>query len=339
LAVIWSRYCLFHVSASKIAIVGCGRIAHLLERDPLRYKPCTHLGAIKILRAKRRAIQLIGYCDTNTNNAAAAAAFMGDKNAFITQKFHDVIATSPDLLVIASSTDSHFTILAAAMRANIRRIVIEKPVAFSQTEATKLRSLQAKSKSIVLPNYERRYHPKYLKLRQTLGAKKGPHSYRAFFAAGGRSLYARPGSGDEGVLLHDTTHLVDLAQFLFGDVRRATVSGGKHRHVLYLEHADGSTGVLETCLGVGVFHLEMEIHLANARITVGNGFTSVEKIRASKHYRSLKSYSTPQRKDDGPVSVNQNPFMRLYTEALGHPTNPDHFSEALANVEILTRTQ
>ena len=31
----------------NIALVGCGRIGFLLEKDPLRNKPCTHFGGSK----------------------------------------------------------------------------------------------------------------------------------------------------------------------------------------------------------------------------------------------------------------------------------------------------
>jgi predicted dehydrogenase len=320
----------------RVAIVGCGRIAYELENDPLRYKPCTHLGALRYWKGRDKKLEFIGFCDISPERAVRAGAYMRADNAIITMDFRDILAASPDLLVITSSTDSHYAILQAALAKGISRIISEKPVAFSAKESKQLRASVKKSTSIILPNYERRYHPKYLNLRKRIHNEKRSHSYRAFFAAGGASLYANARGQDEGVLLHDTTHLLDLVQFMFGKIKRFQISAGDRKHVLFLEHENGSIGTLETSLRIGVFHLELEVHLKNERIIMGNGFTSREKITASPHYKNLKGYSAPERISDAPLLVTSNPFVQLYREALyGRPTN-EHFFEALQNIEILT---
>lgn len=319
----------------NIAVIGCGRIAWLLENDPLRYKPCTHLGAIKNWQKKDRNIHITALCDTEISRAKGAAEFMPATEALITTQPGEALATKPDLLVIAASTAAHFPLLKAAITAGIRRIVIEKPVAFSAAEARNLRKLLQKNQSTILPNYERRYHPKYIRLKAQLAKEKRPGSYRGFFAAGGRSLYADKRLGDEGVLLHDTTHLVDLAQFLYGPVKSHRVIAGKRRHFVHLEHLNGAEGVIETALGIGAFHLELELHLSKERIIVGNGFLARERIAASPHYKALRSFAPPVRSADKKFPLAQNPFVAFYREAIyGKPTNA-HFLEALDNVRIL----
>lgn len=321
------------MNVSDIAVIGCGRIAWKLEHDPLRYKPCTHLGALRYWLKRNKRLRIVSLCDSDTHNATAAATFLGAHAALVTADFREVIAQKPDLLVVAASTGAHFEILAAALKGNIPRIVAEKPVVFSADEAKTLRRLLKKSRSVVLPNYERRYHPKYLKLRKQIGGKA--HSYRGFFAAGGRSLYARAKTGDEGVLLHDTTHLLDLAQFFFGDIRRYNQVAGKRKHVIYLEHTNGSIGTIETALGIGAFHLELEIHTAKERLIVGNGFLERQPIRESPHYKNLRSYGVPARVPDAAFTVLQNPFVKLYEYALSTKADNTHFLEALKNAEIL----
>ena len=320
----------------NIAVIGCGRIAWLLENDPLRYKPCTHLGAIKHWQKKNRSIRISALCDTEIDKAKDAAHFLAAAGALTTAKPGEVLNTKPDLLVIAASTAAHFPLVTKALAARIPRIVLEKPVAFSAIETGKLRRLLHKTQSVILPNYERRYHPKYIRLKQRISKEQRPGSYRGFFAAGGRSLYADKRQGDEGVLLHDTTHLVDLAQFLYGPVKSHQVIAGKRRHLIYLEHLNGATGVIETALGIGAFHLELELHLSKKRIIVGNGFLTRERIAASPHYKALRSFAPPVRTADTKFPVSQNPFVVLYREAIyGQPTNA-HFLDALANVEILS---
>lgn len=320
------------MSAIKAAIIGCGRIAWQLEHDPLRYKPCTHLGAICYWLKRDKNLSLAALCDHDRTKARDAAAFAGAERAMITGDYREIIRAKPKLLVIATNTASHVEILTAAIKAKIPRIIIEKPVAFSTRETATLKRVIHSSKSIVLPNYERRYHPKYSGLKEKLADAK---SYRGFFAAGGKSLYANSKSGDEGVLLHDTTHLLDLVQFFFGAIKKQESIQKPRHHLLYLEHTNGSSGIIETKLGAGVFHLELEIRTPKERVVVGNGFLSVEKIKTSPHYRSYRSYDKPLYQKDKAFPVAANPFVRLYEAALyGRPDN-SHFFEALDNVAIL----
>ncbi len=317
----------------KIAVVGCGRIALELERDPLRYKPCTHLGALRYFLARDKSLRPVAFCDTSLDRAQAAADYSSSKNALVTEDFAAVLSQKPDLLIIAASTRAHFPLLKAALAKNVPRIVIEKPVAFSAGEALQLKKITRRTQTVILPNYERRYHPKYLKLKERVA---DAHSYRGLFVAGGRSLYADKKTGNEGVLLHDTTHLLDLAQFLFGKILRYETITRATRHLLFLEHASGVCGTLETILGAGVFHLELDIHLPKERVCVGNGFLSHEKIAASRHYRALKSYNAPVRFADRKFSVQKNPFVALYQKALYERCDNYHFAEALENVIILS---
>ncbi len=323
----------------KIAIVGCGRIAFGLEADPLRYKPCTHLGALRLLQRRDKNLKLIGFCDAAPERAISAARYMRADGATITTDYREIIALKPDLLVIAASTAAHNKVLQAAIRAGIKRVISEKPLVTTKAEVAGLRRQLQNSKTVILPNYERRYHDKYIALRRQIQNEKKSPSYRAFFAAGGRSLYADKKTGDEGVLLHDTTHLVDLVQFILGDVVSHRVIAESRRHLLYLKHASGAEGFVETSLGVGAFHLELQVMRASERLTVGNGFTLREKIVASPHYRQLRGYAPAVRTVDKAMTAAKNPFMRLYREALYGKPNNAHFLEALENVRILsTRT-
>ncbi|MBV6494647.1 MAG: Inositol 2-dehydrogenase/D-chiro-inositol 3-dehydrogenase [Turneriella sp.] len=303
----------------------------MLEKDTLRYKPCTHLGALFYWQKKQKA-QITTLCDTQIEYAKAAAKFFSLKNVEFLNNPERVIQTKPDFLVIATNTPSHYDLLTQALYAKIPRIVVEKPVAWSVREAKLLRKKIAKSTSVILPNYERRYHPKYIALQKKIAHAR---TYRGLFAAGGKSLYIDKKTGDEGVLLHDTTHLLDLAQFFFGSITGVEKILKKNQHILYLEHATGISGVIETVLNVGAFHLELEIFTAEKKIRVGNGFLETEEIRLSKHYKNFKSYDLPKLVLDSRMPYASNPFIKLYESALlGTPTNA-HFFDALQNVELL----
>jgi predicted dehydrogenase len=49
------------LTAYRAAVIGCGRTASLLEDDPLRAKPCTHMGHYR----KSRRIRVVAGSDIN----------------------------------------------------------------------------------------------------------------------------------------------------------------------------------------------------------------------------------------------------------------------------------
>ena len=171
----------------KTAIIGCGRIGFSLEEDPLRYKPCTHLGAVKKL-SKKHNLKLISSCDIDITRAEYAIEFLGRKvagEAAVTDDYRRVIKQSPELLIIAASTDVHYEILKQAFNAGIPKVIVEKPVAETKTQARKLLQAFENAKSKVWVNYERRYADKYISLRKDILKEKYGRvlSYRGFFSS------------------------------------------------------------------------------------------------------------------------------------------------------------
>ena len=322
-----------------VALIGCGRIAHLLEADALRYKPCTHLGALRYWAKKNKNIHLAYCCDSDLDRAKKAADFFAfqKKAPFVIKDPTAIFEARPDILIIASTTHTHFELIRRAVAAKIKTVIVEKPVCITASEANELKRLVKKSKTKIAVNYERRYHAKYQKLKRLIQNNNENVSYRALLCAGGNRLTADLKTANEGVLLHDTTHLLDLAQYLFGQVRQTESILQSSRHILNVEHTDGATGSIETVLNAGVFHFEIEIRLSHKRICVGNGFWREEKIISSPHYKKFRSYGPALTIPEPPMTIKQNPFVRLYQDALGGSCSTEGFFEACENVRILTR--
>lgn len=324
----------------NISVIGTGRIAWQLENDRLRYKPCTHIGALKTLAADNIPLYFKSFCDINEDKAAAAAAFAGNKKAAVTADYKDIIKDRVDLLVIASSTESHFDILRAALKADIPSIVVEKPVTANATEAAKLRRLSRNSGSHIWLNYERRYHHKYRKIRKWIQNEKYGKAlaYRGFFGATNASFY--PDGKFEGVLLHDTTHLLDLVFFLFGEATYTDVAPLKKRgertlHHLHLHHLTGIPGEITTMVNSPFFQFELEILFEKGRLRTGNGFITFEPKIQSRHYEGFYSLDEAEQVKIKKMKLKRNPFIKLYQNVLQGSADPALIDQACRNVEIL----
>ena len=319
------------------SIIGLGRIAFSLETDPKRYKPCTHLGALKTFHRTEYTIQ--GLCDLNSEKCENAARFLNCGSVFTSQNFVEILSRNPELLLILTSTESHFEILQMAMDMQIPRIVVEKPVCLTKKEANNLMRIRKKSKSKVWVNYERQYHKKYKLLKkmiQTATELGPPLYYNATMLCPGKNL--TPFEKDEGILLHDTTHMVDLACFLFGpakDFRKENVFKNNKKSILHLNHSS-IAGKILTIAESKNFLFEMEIFFEKGRVRTGNGYSLIEKSAESPYYSGFYSYQKPEFYQDNIPEQEDNPFRKLYEDVLfGNPPE-NMFENACENVKILS---
>lgn len=335
----------------KITLVGAGRIAWQLEKDPLRYKPCTHLGALLNLIKRPRSVELL-ICDIDKNKAEQAVDWVGEispkVNCAHTSDYRAAIETNPELIIIAADTSAHFEIMQAALKKKTPKIVVEKPLVLNAPQVELLKPLITKSGAQIWINYERRYHKKYERLKQIINNKfpyGKPLHYRGWFASPHQHL--KPRKESEGVLLHDTTHLLDLAQFLFGPAKTGgdPQAGGDPQSkqkdkkqttsLIPLKHKNISGEILTTA-GSKYFHFEMEIIFEKARIRAGNGFLDIEKCKKSPYYTGFKSLDSVQTTPDKKMVFNDNPFVRLYKQVLSNTCDPQAIKDGCDNIKILS---
>ncbi len=126
----------------KAAIVGLGRIAHLLENDKKREKPCTHAGTYL---AFPEDISICAGMDCDETK----------KKAFIKRvpeaKFYSslekmVLAEKPDILSIATPENTHLQIIKtlSTLTYHPRLIWLEKPVEISYKKAKEIKKISKK---------------------------------------------------------------------------------------------------------------------------------------------------------------------------------------------------
>ncbi len=191
------------VKAYKVAIIGAGRIAAGFD-SPDSEHILTHARAF----TKHPHTELIGFFDTDSAKAQKEAARWNTKS-FGSQD--ELFAATPDIVVIASPDDTHSSILSACAEASAGRqkaammgpklIICEKPVVATSEETALIESIEVP----VIVNFRRRFDPVLVKLRESIQSGEFGRVISANF------LYSKG-------LLHNGSHMIDLAHFLFGDV-------------------------------------------------------------------------------------------------------------------------
>ncbi len=121
--------------AYRAAIIGTGRIASSLERDPLRSKPHTHAGWY----ASHPRTRLVAGADVDPDRLAAFGVDWGITHDHLYADFQHMLARErPDLVSICAYAPDRVAMCRAALAAGARGLWIEKAVACSVAEARAL---------------------------------------------------------------------------------------------------------------------------------------------------------------------------------------------------------
>jgi predicted dehydrogenase len=267
----------------RCAIAGLGRIGWMLERDRLREKPCTHAGAI----LDNDECVLVGGCDIDPKRLRAFSREYCCSHIFtdITELLEK---TSPDILHIATPTETHYGIIETALSFKVKLIVCEKPLAENSHDAFQIATWQRQGETKILLNHERRYSRDYLRVKRKIES-------RAFgeLLSIASSLYMGENTTAHDILLRDGTHLIDIIQFLSGtDLKLLTVErfhGTKAETVVVTSSANSVPVTLEIGSGRNYIQFEMDLRFARGRIRIGNGLYEEYASGASPYYEGMRS--------------------------------------------------
>ena len=150
----------------KTAMVGLGKIAWVYEDDPLVGKSDDFPTHFKVLR-NHPHFRLAAVQD---NSADARKKFSNKlKNIKLSVKIYDdweemIIREKPELLVVASNTESHVEICSRAIDLGIKNILCEKPLSYSFIKAKRLVKKAERNTCAVFVNYVRAFNPSYIEL-------------------------------------------------------------------------------------------------------------------------------------------------------------------------------
>ncbi|QQO11108.1 Gfo/Idh/MocA family protein [Breznakiella homolactica] len=278
-----------------VAVIGLGRIASLLEDDPLREKPCTHAGAI----AANPECSLAAGADTDGERRELFSErwncpVYGDAETMLAEH-------RPRILHIATHPDSHAHYCRLAALHGTEICVCEKPLADTLGRSRAIAQLHNHRKIKIITNHERRYSEDYIQAKSLLDSRAlgEPLSVKAV-------LYMGKTRRLLDVLWHDGTHLADAAMFLSGGVlkheRRTGTRLTEREGTAYLtgrlEPPPGAGDKVKPLpflmeVGAGRDHIvfELEFSCSEGRLRIGNGIFEVWKSVPSPYaegFRSLK---------------------------------------------------
>ncbi len=184
----------------RAAIVGCGRIASEFAADPKRKGVSTHAQAYL---ADPRT-ELAAACDLDAAKLAAFGKKWGVR-ALYSDLDRMLEEVKPDVLSICTWNGTHRAIFEKAVKAGVRGVICEKPVADTLAASDAMATLSRKAKVPLLVNYTRRYVALYHELKRAVDAGE-------LGRIQGTSAYYTAGAVNTG------THLFDFLSFFFGGV-------------------------------------------------------------------------------------------------------------------------
>ena len=174
----------------------------------------------------------------------------------------DFLDAGLDAVIVATPSGQHFEQAKAALGAGLH-VLIEKPICLEVAEAQELVSLAAEKNLRLGVTFQRRADPLFIAVKEAVasGALGKPTLltitmpyYRTaeyYASAAWRGTFSEDGGG---VLMNQGIHLVDLAVWLFGAVRRVSAFATTRLHDVEVEDTlsatlEFSSGALGTVAG------------------------------------------------------------------------------------------
>ncbi|TYS65740.1 Gfo/Idh/MocA family oxidoreductase [Sutcliffiella horikoshii] len=243
-------------------------------------------------------IQLVALCDINIENMRNILMhWHSPSDIKLFTEVNLFLKSDVDLVVIATSTDSHFSITKLALEKN-KHVVVEKPLSLSIDEARELHQMAEETNNIVAVSLQTRY---LSQIQAIVKAKQEGRFGKLYYGTVtvrwnrsneyyAKSLWRGTWEKDGGVLLNQCIHYIDLLQLFFGDVVSVYGVGGTFRHPIeaedlgtaLLKFANGSVGIIEGTTTVYDKNLQTSLSLFGE-----NGYVSLEGERLNdfKYWR------------------------------------------------------
>ncbi|MCL2705235.1 MAG: Gfo/Idh/MocA family oxidoreductase [Spirochaetaceae bacterium] len=271
----------------KCAFIGLGRIASLLEDDPLREKPCTHAGAVK----ENPDTVISAGCDIKPKRRTL---FAEKWNCPVFENPTEMIKViNPDIVFIATYPDTHLEMTEKAIAQGVKVIVCEKPLADKLGKAKKIALYHKKGIAKIITNHERRYSNNYILAKKRITEKTYGKllSISAF-------LYMGKTKKIIDVMWHDGTHLADIIMYLTeGVLKKNRIIGSLEKKegtalvAAYIKNKSaGKIPVFFEC-GAGRDYLtfSLELSFESGSIKIGNGIYEEWKSKESQYYTGFNS--------------------------------------------------
>jgi predicted dehydrogenase len=155
-------------------------------------------------------------------DSEAAKALADETGAAACDSFDDLLAASPDAVLVATSHDALADLAARALAGGVN-VLVEKPGARNAEELLAVAEAAASAGRFLHVGFNHRFHPGIARgAEEALSGAHGEIMYvRGRYGHGGRLGYedewrARPELSGGGELMDQGMHLLDLSHWLFG---------------------------------------------------------------------------------------------------------------------------
>ncbi len=305
----------------KTLLLGLGRIASTLEKDKLRYHPCTHAGVLFSSFGKKY-FDITAIYDLDEEAITNFYKQWRLKPSGVKSTLGEIKKETFDFAVIASSSEAHFDNAKFAISLGIKNLLIEKPVCMNTKELNSLLVLQKKHNLRIWVNHERRYHFLYKYVKDLIKSKA--YGELRTIRASVLTSFRDPGNAFQeggGPLLHDGTHAVDYIDYLLEErpvhvtsklLKASKDSKIEEQALAVLQYPENVFVFLEAGGKRNYFQFEIDIQTENARFILSNDghkFFETKESKLYKGFRSLASVQLPKI----PKQLS-NPWINIYRE-------------------------
>lgn len=274
----------------RVAVIGCGRVAWMLEDDPLETRPCTHMGGWLEYSRQTGRVDLVAGADTDASRLLAFGQRYS--SCALYNDYREMLdAIRPDIVSICGyATERHLMVM-DAVSSGVKGIWCEKAFGTSMAEAYAMKKACEENGVSLIVSHSRRWHPAYRKAKEMIdsGAIGVVQSITSHFS---------------GSLIHTGTHAFDVLRWFLGEpvwVEGAT-SGFKGGNLWDLAedcggraHIQFENGSYASVHGESksYFIFEFDIIGTEGRIRIGNNdVLEYYAPRKSTHYTGLKELYT-----------------------------------------------
>jgi predicted dehydrogenase len=305
----------------KTLLLGLGRIASTLEKDKLRYHPCTHAGVLFSNFGKKH-FDLTAIYDTDEEVILNFYKQWKLKPKLVKSRLTEIRKEKFDLAVIASSSEAHFENTKFAVSIGIKNLLIEKPVCMNTKELNSLLALQKKHNLRIWVNHERRYHFLYKYVKDLVQSKV--YGELRTIRASVLTSFRDPGNAfkeGSGPLLHDGTHAVDYIDYLLESepihvtsklLKASPIAKIEEQALAVLEYPNSIFVFLEAGGKRNYFQFEIDIQTESARFILSNDGHQFFETKDSKLYKGFRSLA-PIELPKIPKQLS-NPWINIYRE-------------------------
>lgn len=265
----------------RAAIIGTGRIASLLEKDPLRSKPHTHASWYH----HHPAVELVAGADLEEERLEAFGKDWKIDAKHLYEDFREMLkAETPDIVSVCAYAPQRKEMVLAALEHGAKALWLEKAIGCSIAEADAIADaiLAAGAKAIV--DYPRRSASIYRGVKAIIDEERF-----------GRLLSIQVSMN--GQLIHTGTHAFDVLHYWCGAVSHVTgwvddnsieegevTDGAGHGHILYENGVHVSVAAGRRAYYIFQFDLQFE----EARIQIGNDVLQVLRPGPSQLYSGFE---------------------------------------------------